>query len=232
MIRGTMSQPARASPATTTERILDVAERLVQTRGFNGFSYADIAAELGITKASLHYHFATKAELGRTLVARYTDAFEGALQKISAEQADAHERLRAYVKLYADVISDGRMCLCGMVAAEYGTLPVPMQSAIRLFFEFNESWLARVLEQGSQQGCLALRVAPRDMASMLVGALEGEMLVARTYGDAGRFESAARLLIGQLEPAAAEEAAPRAPGRRRPIAARAKAATRRRSQPR
>jgi TetR/AcrR family transcriptional regulator, transcriptional repressor for nem operon len=227
-----MSQPARTSPATTTERILDVAERLVQTRGFNGFSYADIAAALGITKASLHYHFATKAELGRTLVARYTDAFEGALQKISAEQPDAHQRLRAYVKLYADVISDGRMCLCGMVAAEYGTLPAPMQSAIRLFFEFNESWLARVLEQGSQQGRLALRVAPRDMARMLVGALEGEMLVARTYGDAGRFESAARLLIGQLEPAAAQEAAPRAAGRRRPSTARAKTATRRRSQPR
>jgi TetR/AcrR family transcriptional regulator, transcriptional repressor for nem operon len=227
-----MSQPARTSPATTTERILDVAERLVQTRGFNGFSYADIAAALGITKASLHYHFATKAELGRTLVARYTDAFEGALQKISAEQPDAHQRLRAYVKLYADVINDGRMCLCGMVAAEYGTLPAPMQSAIRLFFEFNESWLARVLEQGSQQGRLALRVAPRDMARMLVGALEGEMLVARTYGDAGRFESAARLLMGQLEPAAAQEAAPRAAGRRRPSTARAKTATRRRSQPR
>ena len=227
-----MSQPARASPATTTDRILDVAERLVQTRGFNGFSYADIAATLGITKASLHYHFATKAELGRTLVARYTDAFEGALHKIAAEQPDAPERLRAYVQLYADVISDGRMCLCGMVAAEYGTLPAPMQSAIRSFFEFNESWLARVLEQGSQQGRLALRVAPRDMARMLVGALEGGMLVARTYGDAGRFESAARLLLGQLEPAVAQDAAPRATERRRPIAARAKAATRRRSQPR
>jgi TetR/AcrR family transcriptional repressor of nem operon len=227
-----MSQPARTSPATTTDRILDVAERLVQTRGFNGFSYADIAAELSITKASLHYHFATKAELGRTLVARYADAFEGALQKIAAEKPDAHERLRAYVKLYADVISDGRMCLCGMVAAEYGTLPAQMQSAIRLFFEFNENWLARVLEQGSQRSRLALRVAPRDMARMLVGALEGEMLVARTYGDAGRFDSAARLLLGQLEPAAADETAPRAVGRRRPITARPKAATRRRSQPR
>ena len=67
---------AAAEPDTTTTRILDVAERLVQTRGFNGFSYADIAVQLGITKASLHYHFATKAELGRTLIARYTGAFE------------------------------------------------------------------------------------------------------------------------------------------------------------
>jgi TetR/AcrR family transcriptional regulator, transcriptional repressor for nem operon len=235
-----MSHPARNQPATTAARILDVAERLVQTRGFNGFSYADIASELGITKASLHYHFATKAELGRTLITRYTEAFEGALQRIAAEQPDARERLRAYVKLYTDVITEGRMCLCGMVAAEYGTLPADMQSAIRLFFEFNEGWLARVLEHGSRQGHLALRVAPRDMARMLVGALEGEMLVARTYGDAARFESAAKLLLSQLEAATANETAPRAGVRKRPrrssggspIRARAKPAAIRRAQPR
>ena len=87
-----MNLHKHAAADETRTRILDSAERLVQTRGFNGFSYADIAGEVGITKASLHYHFATKAELGRTLVARYADAFEGALQKISAEQPDARMR--------------------------------------------------------------------------------------------------------------------------------------------
>src|SRR5215211_135610 len=57
----------QAARTDTADRILDLAERLVQTRGFNGFSYADIASELGLTKASLHYHFPTKAELGRCL---------------------------------------------------------------------------------------------------------------------------------------------------------------------
>ena len=66
-------------PSDTADRILDVAERLVQMLGFNGFSYADIAAELKITKASLHYHFATKAELGARLIARYQGRFQAAL---------------------------------------------------------------------------------------------------------------------------------------------------------
>jgi TetR/AcrR family transcriptional repressor of nem operon len=68
---GRMNTPARVV-ADTPQRILDVAEQLVQTRGFNGFSYADIAAAVGLTKATLHYHFATKAELGRRLIERYT----------------------------------------------------------------------------------------------------------------------------------------------------------------
>ena len=65
--------------ADTATRILDSAERLVQQRGFNGFSYADVASELGITKASLHYHFSSKAELGEALIARYAERFTGEL---------------------------------------------------------------------------------------------------------------------------------------------------------
>jgi TetR/AcrR family transcriptional repressor of nem operon len=207
---GMNSRQEHGAEATHT-RILDVAERLVQTRGFNGFSYADIASEVGITKASLHYHFATKAELGVTLIARYSEAFAAALQRISATPADAARRLRAYVKLYADVLTDQRMCLCGMLAAEYATLPPPMQTAIRAFFEVNEGWVAQQLELGVRAGALALRVPARDAARMLVGALEGEMLVARAWGEPARFAAAAALLRGQLAVRAADGRVARRP---------------------
>jgi TetR/AcrR family transcriptional regulator, transcriptional repressor for nem operon len=79
----------------TPERILDVAQRLVQLRGFNGFSYADVASELGITKASLHYHFPTKAELGEALVARYGDRFAQGLGRIDRRGGAAPDKLEA-----------------------------------------------------------------------------------------------------------------------------------------
>ena len=78
----------------TAQRILDVAERLVQTQGFNGFSYADISAQLGNTKASLHYHFATKAGLGSALITRYSAGFRRALDEIDVSVSDAREKLR------------------------------------------------------------------------------------------------------------------------------------------
>jgi TetR/AcrR family transcriptional repressor of nem operon len=192
-----MNVPVPSADPTRT-RILDVAERLVQTRGFNGFSYADIAAEVAITKASLHYHFATKAELGAVLIARYSESFAAALWRISDTLADAEGRLRAYAQLYADVLSDDRMCLCGMVAAEYATLPARMQEALRAFFELNETWVAEQIELAAAADRLAPRVPAREAARMLVGALEGEMLVARAYGDPARFASAAGLLVAQL----------------------------------
>src|SRR5580698_3434509 len=112
-----------APPSDTALQVMRVAERLAQTRGFNGFSYADIAAELGITKAALHYHFAGKAELGEALVERYATRFSEALAGVDGRLAEAWARLHAYADLYLDVLRDQRMCLCGMMAAEYETLP-------------------------------------------------------------------------------------------------------------
>jgi TetR/AcrR family transcriptional regulator, transcriptional repressor for nem operon len=190
--------PGKSSGKDPAQGILDVAEQLAQTRGYNGFSYADIAERLGVTKASLHYHFASKAELGRALIARYHVAFAKALDAIEQQERDPAERLRRYVALYDAVMSDDRMCLCGMLAAEYATLPRPMQEQLKLFFDANERWLTAVLEAGSRAGSFGFKEAPRERAQVLLGALEGAMLVARSYGDPQRFRSSAQHVLADL----------------------------------
>jgi TetR/AcrR family transcriptional regulator, transcriptional repressor for nem operon len=185
----------------TAVRILDVAERLVQVRGFNGFSYADIAAELQITKAALHYHFASKAALGEALIARYAGRFMGALASLGTGDGRASAKLDGYAGLYLQVLRNRSMCLCGMLAAEYQTLPQPMQDAVIRFFDQNESWLASVLEQGRADGSLQFADSARDTARMLVAGLEGAMLIARPYGDIARFQAATASLLATLTPA-------------------------------
>lgn len=187
-----------ASTSSTASRVLDTAERLVQVRGYNGFSYADIAAALQITKASLHYHFATKAGLGEALISRYSARFFQALAEVDAGGVAAPAKLAAYAKLYADALSEQKMCLCGMLAAEYPTLPSPMQEAVVGFFDHNEGWLQAVLEQGRDEDSLAFAGPARDTARMILGGLEGAMLVTRPYGDAARFHAAAASLLASL----------------------------------
>jgi TetR/AcrR family transcriptional repressor of nem operon len=181
----------------TAERILDIAERLVQLRGFNNFSYADIASELGITKASLHYHFRGKAELGQALIDRYAERFATALGRID-ELPDARAKLDAYAGLYADVLRGKRMCMCGILAAEYHTLPAPMRGAVIRFFDDNQTWLEGVLAEGRADKTLSFAGATDDVAQSILGTLEGAMLVARPYGDVTRFNSTARHLIESL----------------------------------
>ncbi len=193
-----MPRPTQAGGTDTAARILDSAERLVQVRGFNGFSYADVAGEVGVTKASLHYHFAGKAELGEALVDRYSEHFEGALDAIDERGGDAPARLWAYARIYSGVLRKGRLCLCGMLAADYETLSEPMRAAVRRFFERNEAWLEGVLAEGTAAGSLHYEGATDETAHALIGALEGAMLLARPYGGAERFESDAAKLLGGL----------------------------------
>jgi TetR/AcrR family transcriptional repressor of nem operon len=182
----------------TAERILDIAERLVQTRGFNNFSYADIATELGVTKASLHYHFPGKAELGQALITRYAERFSAALRQIDRDLPDARAKLEAYADLYAGVLEGKRMCMCGMLAAEYQTLPTPMRSAVIRFFDDNQTWLTGILTQGLAEKTLTFTGPAEDIAHSILSTLEGAMLVARPYRDLAKFNSTAHQLLATL----------------------------------
>ena len=189
-------RPARGD--ATAMRMLDVAERLVQVRGYNGFSYADVAAELRITKAALHYHFASKADLGAALIDRYCDRLAASLAELAAAEPSAPARLRGYAAVYRDMLDGERLCLCGMLAAEYQTLPPVMQSAVIRFFTRNEAWLAEVLADGAAAGEIQLAVSAQDAAVALVAGLEGAMLVTRPFNDVARFDAAAGPLLAGL----------------------------------
>jgi TetR/AcrR family transcriptional regulator, transcriptional repressor for nem operon len=182
----------------TSSRILDIAERLVQTRGFNGFSYADISTEVGISKASLHYHFPTKAALGQRLVERYERVFLAALDEIDTTQGSTDKKLAAYAEIYVRVLKGGRMCLCGMLAADYATLPAALQASVRRFFAANEAWVTKVLSQGRSKKEVAFAGNPADAAHTLVSTLEGAMLLARTDNNVGRFRKLAAAQVRTL----------------------------------
>ena len=96
----------------TASRILDIAERLVQMRGFNGFSYADVAGELSLTTASLHYHFPGKAELGRALIARYAERFNDALAAIDARGRRRARQARAPTRASTPTCCATGACAC------------------------------------------------------------------------------------------------------------------------
>lgn len=186
----------------TASLILDIAEKLIQQRGFNGFSYADISGELRITTASLHYHFAGKAELGRALIERYRIRFTEALAGVERDLPDARQRLEAYANLYAAVLRENRLCLCGMLAAEYQTLPETMRDSVLRFFDDNVDWLTRVLEAGQRDGTVYFSGPAVAAAKTIVGGLEGAMLIARPYADVDGFQASVRQLLSGFAPKA------------------------------
>jgi TetR/AcrR family transcriptional repressor of nem operon len=122
------------------------------------------------------------------------------LAEIDESHSDPLRKLDAYTGLYATVLQTQRMCLCGMLAADYETLSPGMQDAVADFFERNERWLAEVLKQGRADGTLSFPGSPLEEARSIVSGLEGAMLIARSIGDIKRFNAAASHLLTALRP--------------------------------
>ena len=133
---------------STQEHIVAVADSIVRSRGFNGFSYADIAGELGVSKASLHHHFPTKGDLGLALIDTFSVALNESLEEIDRLHASELVKLREYLRFYEASLEENKMCLCGMLAVEHETLTEPMRNAINQFFVEHETWLECVFEPG------------------------------------------------------------------------------------
>ncbi len=181
------------------DKILACAQKLVQQRGFNGFSYADIANEVGIRKASLHHHFPTKADLGLSLIKVYSEQLDSALFSISSSSLPANEKLLQYIALYRGSLEAKRICLGGMLATEALTLDTAMLPSLKQFFTRNTEWLTEILIEGqSQQVFILGNGSASNYARMLLSSLQGALLISRATDNAEAFEQTASSLMTSL----------------------------------
>jgi TetR/AcrR family transcriptional repressor of nem operon len=188
------------SLSSTSDDILACARTLVIAGGYNGFSYADIAATVGIRKPSIHHHFPTKANLVSTLVFRYRQEAQAGLSQLETQFPDPLEQLRAYTGFWKACITDASLpfCVCALLASELPVLPVEVASEVTAYFRSFSAWLTAVMERGQQEGRLTLANSPRIEAETFMATVHGAMLSARAYGDPAIFGAVAEPLIARL----------------------------------
>lgn len=184
----------------TAEQILDLAETLIQTRGYSAFSYQDIADALGIRKASIHYHFASKADLGIAVVNRYIDRFDAALTQVAGdEQQSSMAMLDMYVQPYlAFARAPDRICLCGALAGEMLALPQELRARVDHFFRTHQAWLTKLLKRGVARGEFHLPAPPAKVARAVFASLQGALLVKRATGDLSQINDVIAVIKLQL----------------------------------
>jgi len=165
----------------TQTAILDAAERRASASGYAGFSFRDIAQDVGIKSASIHYHFPTKAALVARLAQRYTDRFLAGLAEAPAGPA----RLAAWRDAFRRGLrTDARMCLCGILGAESAALPAPVAAAARAFVDAALESLEDAFDGPPTER--------RTKALQALATLEGAAVLARSYGDLSVFDAATR----------------------------------------
>lgn len=155
------------------EQLIEITEKLIRERGYNGFSIKDLANTAGIKTSSVHYYFPEKKDLGVCVAQRYTETFKSALEKIDKEQSldkILHEYASLFEKSY---MKDKHLCLCAVLASEKGSLPEAVSKETKNFFEENLKWLT---ETFSKKGAKA----PMDKALLVLSTFEGTLLLSNS----------------------------------------------------
>jgi len=176
---------------TVRESLLDHAQTIMMTRGYNGFSYRDLSELVGVKTSSIHYYFPTKEDLALEAVNAYSADVMSSIYAIDSS-APAEKKLDRYTRLFGRIIGDGKqICLCGMLASDMESLPESVRHAVQAFFKANENWLAKVLAEGDAQGTLNARGKPEATARALYAAFQGSLLACRLFQTRARLDEVA-----------------------------------------
>lgn len=183
----------------TRNALLDSAEHAARTVGFDGFSYADLANEVGIRKASIHHHFPSKANLSVELMQRYLAKFETARAEFRTSPRSGAAQLSAVINSYRDGIGEGKsVCLCVSFTTSRESLPDEVSELVRRFRTMVTEWLAASFHAGQSDGSILNIIDPTMEAAAALSLFEGAQLAARAEEDPSLFDNAVQLLRQRL----------------------------------
>jgi TetR/AcrR family transcriptional repressor of nem operon len=190
-----MSDGKTASGMKTA--IMDAAERRIQLGGFGGFSFREIAADVGVKSSSVHYHFPTKEELAAAVIRRWA---EETSRFIDEELEKSPDPVRAWTSAFrGTALSEGRMCPATVLGAASQDLPPEVAREVKGFFKM---CLDKLVAEG---------LSPSNAAEVL-STITGALVIANALGDTAAYDRATSQLLRQRKAAR--------PGKIRPTAAR------------
>lgn len=165
----------------TKERIIQVADTLIRDLGYNAFSFHDISNSVGIRKASIHYHFPSKADLGAAVIDFHIDS----LQQIKADYKDKSpiEKLDKFLSIYKKIKQDDKICLVGMLSTDFHTLDEKVTERLTAFSDDMLNWVTTFLKDGRTQGLFAFSETPRTKAILTISNMIALLQLTRLTND-------------------------------------------------
>lgn len=180
--------------------IMDAAERRMQQGGFGGFSFREIAADVGIKSSSVHYHFPTKEDLAAAVIRRWSEYTSGLIDK---ELEKDPNPVRVWTKAFrGTAFSKAHMCPCTVLGAASQDLPEQVAKEVKGFFKMCQD---KLVAEGLSPG----------KAAEVLSTITGALVLANALGDTAEYDRATRELLHQSAAAPADRRRSRVSGTKR-----------------
>lgn len=182
----------------TRDRILKYSEQLMLSKGYNGFSFMDVAKKIGIKKASMHYHFPTKEDLAVNIVLKYRNLFDRWRNRVS--EKSTIDKISSFFSLYHSLYRDGnQICPIGMLLAEYSTIPEQLQKEIEILLSEERTWFISTLTKGKENEDIPEHINPLLYTDLVLSYLSGAIKFWRIYNNDDAYYSAKDYFVNLLK---------------------------------
>jgi len=163
----------------TREKILELGENLIRTKGYNAFSYQDISSELGIKNAAVHYYFPSKENLGTSIVKTNIQRFEEMTDNMQSRNFDEMHQLETFLKIYLKSNREQKLCIMGSLGPDFNTLNESTKNELKKMTDMIIVWLTNLLEQGRLKGVFGFKNTAGEKALIILSTMIAGLQLAR-----------------------------------------------------
>ncbi|OFY39159.1 MAG: TetR family transcriptional regulator [Bacteroidetes bacterium GWF2_40_14] len=165
--------------SVTREKIIELGENLIRSKGYNAFSYQDISTELGIKNAAVHYYFPTKENLGTSIVKTNIQRFEEMVENMHSHGFNERQQLDTFVKIYLKSHREQKLCIIGSLASDFNTLNETTRTELKRMTEIILKWLTDILVTGKEKKLFVFDEEPQSKAFIILSGMVASLQVSR-----------------------------------------------------
>jgi TetR/AcrR family transcriptional regulator, transcriptional repressor for nem operon len=185
--------------SVTREKIMELGENFIRTKGYNAFSYQDISSELGIKNAAIHYYFPSKENLGTSIVKTNIQRFEEMIDNMHSRGFDEWKQLDTFIKIYIKSHREQKLCLMGSLGPDFNTLNPTTRNELQRMTEIILHWLTGLLDSGREKKVFSFKQEPQNKAMLILSGLIASLQLARIM-DKIDFKVIQQSIIEDLKP--------------------------------
>lgn len=181
---------------STRKKIVVIADQLIRNKGYNAFSYADIASTLNIKNAAIHYHFQSKADLGKAVITASREKFMNNTTIWSS--FSSYDQVSAFIDMYSNNSKNNCICFMGALGSSFNTLPQEMRQELTNAHDEITVWLINILQKGKTNDEMEFPLSAEEMSDLITSGMLASLILERVSKNAV-LESVKKTLLTGIE---------------------------------
>ena len=183
--------------SNTRQTIIEIADELIRSRGYNAFSYTDISSRLDLKNAAIHYHFPTKHDLALAVIQYHTQSFHSFEER--TKEKTPLQRINLFLNFYTSIHLSGKICIIGAFATDWNSLSDDTKTELEHFTNLVQDWLSTALNEGVENKSITINEAPEVEALSIITNILAATQLARINGSE-QFATVKKSIINRITP--------------------------------